>query len=51
MTARQAILASPLYDQIEKLFPIIVPRGSDSSSMDNVIEFLTLSGYPLAHAI
>ncbi len=51
MTARQAILASPLYDHIEKLFPVIVPGGSDSSSMDNVIEFLTLSGYSLAHAM
>ena len=51
MTARQAILASPLYAHIENLFPLIVPRGSDSACMDNVVEFLSLSGYSLAHAM
>jgi len=36
MTARQSVLASPLYDgQINKLFPVITPDGSDSGSLDN----------------
>ncbi|MFH0940385.1 MAG: glutamate synthase large subunit [Candidatus Omnitrophota bacterium] len=52
MTARQASLASPLFgDDIKKLFPVIVPGGSDSATLDNVAEFLLMSGRPLAHVM
>ncbi len=52
MTARQASLASPLFgDDIRKLFPVIVPGGSDSASLDNMAEFLLMSGRPLAHVM
>lgn len=51
MTARQNTLASPLYDNIAKLLPVIVPRGSDSACADNILEFLVLSGYSLSHAM
>lgn len=51
MTARQSNLASPHYDHIQKLFPLILPRGSDSACLDNVVEFLVLSGYSLPHAM
>ncbi len=52
MTARQASLASPLFgDDIKKLFPVIVPGGSDSASLDNMAEFLLMSGRPLAHVM
>jgi glutamate synthase (NADPH/NADH) large chain len=45
MNARQSVLESPLYgDQIGKLFPVIVPGGSDSASLDNAVEFLYQSG-------
>ena len=45
MHARQTILESPLFgDDIKKLFPINPPSGSDSSSLDNVLELLTQSG-------
>ncbi|MFH1127895.1 MAG: glutamate synthase large subunit [Candidatus Omnitrophota bacterium] len=52
MRAREGLLKSNLFGQkLKKLLPIIVPDGSDSSSLDNVFELLTLSGRPLAHAM
>jgi glutamate synthase domain-containing protein 2/glutamate synthase domain-containing protein 1/glutamate synthase domain-containing protein 3 len=52
MTARQSILESPLHDgQIGKLFPVIVPGGSDSASLDNAVEFLFHSGRSLPHVM
>ena len=51
MLGRRPTLASPLYDNISELQPIIIPRGSDSACMDNVFEFLIQSGYSLAHAM
>jgi glutamate synthase domain-containing protein 2/glutamate synthase domain-containing protein 1/glutamate synthase domain-containing protein 3 len=51
MVARRANLKSPLYENISELYPIIIPRGSDSACMDNVFEFLIQSGYSLAHAM
>ncbi len=51
MLGRRPTLASPLYDNIRELQPIIIPRGSDSACMDNVFEFLIQSGYSLPHAM
>jgi len=52
MNARQSVLASPNYDgQIDKLFPVIMPRGSDSASLDNAVEFLFQSGRSLPHVM
>jgi glutamate synthase domain-containing protein 2/glutamate synthase domain-containing protein 1/glutamate synthase domain-containing protein 3 len=52
MNARQSILESPLYGgKINDLFPVIVPGGSDSGSMDNAVEFLYQSGRSLAHVM
>ncbi len=52
MHARQSMLESDhLGEDISKLFPIISPDGSDSSGFDNALEFLTLSGYPIEHAV
>ena len=39
------------YDEIKQLFPLIVPRGSDSAAFDNALEFLMFSGYSLAQAM
>ncbi|HAJ57236.1 MAG TPA: glutamate synthase large subunit [Candidatus Omnitrophica bacterium] len=48
MSARQASLRSEIFgEEIGKLFPVIVPGGSDSASLDNMLEFLLLSGRPL----
>ncbi|HEU5352347.1 MAG TPA: glutamate synthase large subunit [Terracidiphilus sp.] len=52
MNARQSVLKSPLYDEkIEDLFPIVVPGGSDSASLDNAVEFLYQSGRSLPHVM
>ncbi len=52
MYARQSILASSLFgDDIKKVFPICTPGGSDSAQIDNAVEFLTLAGRSLPHAM
>jgi glutamate synthase domain-containing protein 2/glutamate synthase domain-containing protein 1/glutamate synthase domain-containing protein 3 len=52
MNARQSVLGSSLYDgQIDKLFPVIVPGGSDSASLDNAVEFMYQSGRSLPHVM
>lgn len=52
MHAREAVLSSDLFgDELEKLFPIIQPDGSDSANFDNCVEFLTLAGRPIEHSI
>src|SRR5919198_877432 len=52
MHARQSLLASELFgDDLPKLFPIIQEDGSDSAKFDNCLEFLTLSGRSLPHAV
>ncbi len=51
MRAREPELSSPLWgDQIEKLKPIVMSGGSDSASLDNVLESIVLSGRDLLHA-
>jgi glutamate synthase (NADPH) large chain len=52
MQARQSLLQSPLFgDDIEKIFPVIEPDGSDSSNFDNALELLLQSGRSLPHAM
>jgi len=52
MNARQSVLRSSLYDgQIDTLFPVIMPEGSDSASLDNAVEFLFQSGRSLPHVM
>jgi len=52
MNARQSILESPLYgDKIKDLYPVVVPGGSDSASLDNAVEFLFQSGRSLPHVM
>ena len=52
MNARQSVLESPLYDgPIDKLYPVIVPGGSESASIDNAVEFLFQSGRSLPHVM
>ena len=51
MRGRRPTLASTLYEDISEIQPIIIPRGSDSACMDNVLEFLIQSGYSLPHAM
>ncbi len=52
MLSREADLASELFgSDIDKLKPIITPGGSDSSSFDNVLELLIMSGRSLPHSV
>ncbi|MGI6754543.1 MAG: glutamate synthase large subunit [Atopobiaceae bacterium] len=50
--AREATLYSPILGQdLKKVMPIIRAEGSDSAILDNVLEFLTMNGRPLARAV
>ena len=52
MRARQSMLASPLFGpDLEKLFPIITPGGSDSCAFDNAVELLFQTGRSLPHVM
>ncbi len=52
MQARESLLESDLFgDDLKKLFPVIEPNMSDSASLDNVLEFLFLTGRSLPHAL
>ena len=52
MRARESQLQSELIrGDLERLFPICTPGGSDSASFDEVLELLHLGGRPLPHAV
>ena len=52
MRAREALCRSDLLGgDLQKLFPIIREGQSDTATFDNVLEFLVLTGRPLAHAV
>jgi glutamate synthase (NADPH/NADH) large chain len=52
MNAREATLSSALFgNNIKKLFPVIMPGGSDSAMFDNVFELLTLGGRSMEHSM
>ncbi|GIS37318.1 MAG: hypothetical protein Ct9H90mP9_3480 [Pseudomonadota bacterium] len=39
MRARRPTFESDLYEDVHDLMPIVIPRGSDSACLDNVLEF------------
>ena len=52
MAARQASVSSPKFGaDINKLWPISYEGQSDTACFDNALEFLTMGGYSLAHAM
>jgi glutamate synthase (NADPH/NADH) large chain len=52
MHARQSVLKSDLFgDDMQKVIPIIQPKGSDSSSLDNAVELLYQAGRSLPHSL
>lgn len=51
MEARESVLASPALGDIGDICPIVQPDMSDSASLDNVLEFLVMSGLSLPHAM
>ena len=52
MRARESTLASELFgEDLEKVLPVVHPGQSDSATLDNVLELLTLAGRSLPHAL
>jgi glutamate synthase (NADPH/NADH) large chain/glutamate synthase (ferredoxin) len=52
MRARESTLASELFgEDLEKVLPVVRPGQSDSATLDNVLELLTLAGRSLPHAL
>jgi glutamate synthase (NADPH) large chain len=48
MNARESVLESNMFgDDIRKIFPVIRPGASDTGSLDNAVEMLTLAGRSL----
>jgi glutamate synthase domain-containing protein 2/glutamate synthase domain-containing protein 1/glutamate synthase domain-containing protein 3 len=50
MNARESVLESKLLD-VKKIAPVILPGGSDTASLDNAVEMLTLAGRSLPHVV
>ena len=52
MRARESQLASELFgDDLRKVLPVVQGGGSDSATLDNVLELLVLGGRSLPHAM
>jgi len=52
MKARESLCKTDKFgEDLEKIFPVINEDGSDSARFDNVLEFMHLGGYDLAHAV
>ena len=51
MEARESILKSDKLGDLSRIYPIIEPEKSDSASLDNVLEFLIMSGKSLPFAM
>ena len=51
MEARESVLSTPILGDIKGIRPIIQPGMSDSASLDNVLEFMVMSGLSLPHAM
>ena len=51
MEARESVLSTEALGDTKDIRPIIQPGMSDSASLDNVLEFLVMSGMSLPHAM
>jgi glutamate synthase (NADPH/NADH) large chain len=51
MEARESILKSDKLGDLSRIYPVIEPDKSDSASLDNVLEFLVMSGKSLPYAM
>ncbi|MCE5331798.1 MAG: glutamate synthase large subunit [Bacteroidales bacterium] len=51
MESRESVLKSDQLGNLQDLYPIVQPGMSDSASLDNVLEFLVMSGKSLPHAM
>ncbi|HLO59308.1 MAG TPA: glutamate synthase large subunit [Bacteroidales bacterium] len=52
MSAREPLMKTGvLGEELKHVFPVIEPDKSDSASLDNVLEFLVMTGKSLTHAM
>jgi len=52
MLAREETIASPIMDDdMDKILPVVDQSGSDSSMLDNTLEFLMMNGMELPQAV
>lgn len=51
MAARENVLSSSILGKTKDISPIVEPNMSDSASLDNVLEFLVMSGLSLPQAM
>ncbi|HEY1686840.1 MAG TPA: glutamate synthase large subunit [Tepidisphaeraceae bacterium] len=52
MRARYGSLKSEVFgDELQKMYPILTESGSDSATLDNALQFLTLNGRSLPHSV
>ena len=51
MEARESIMKSDKLGDLSRIYPVIEPDKSDSASLDNVLEFLLMSGKSLPYAM
>ncbi len=52
MRAREGVAESELFgNDLEKIYPVVEPEGSDSGTFDHVLEFLLMTGRTLQEAI
>ena len=52
MTAREARFASPLYEDVQDILPVVLDEGgSDTAILDHALELLVQSGWSLPHAM
>ncbi len=53
MLAREESMASPLLSDVDldKVYPVVNPNGSDSAQLDNTLEFLMMNGMELPKAV
>jgi glutamate synthase (NADPH/NADH) large chain len=50
-TARGPLLRSPLLPSLQEALPLVSPTGSDSQSLDNMLEVLLMGGLDPLHAM
>jgi glutamate synthase (NADPH/NADH) large chain len=50
-TARGPLLRSPLLPRLQEVLPLVSPTGSDSQSLDNMLEVLLMGGLDPLHAM
>ncbi|MCA9644359.1 MAG: glutamate synthase large subunit, partial [Myxococcales bacterium] len=52
MKARETLFAGEIFgEDVRHILPVVTPRGSDSATLDNVVEMLVHGGRPLPHVM